>query len=84
MRTEFEKALKNVYAEDWWINEFIPFGYDEGGETFCFSTRTYDYGCIYYFMSDCIDDDNLENAYLKVGDNFFQFINNMGERTITN
>lgn len=77
MKVEFEKALKDVYAEDWWLKGFIPFGYDEGGETFCFSTRTSDFGCIYYFMSDCIDEENPENAYLKVSDNLSQFINNM-------
>ncbi len=77
IKLAFEKALKNVYFEEWWIKGFIPFGYDEGGETFCFSTRTHDYGCIYYFMSDCIDDENPENAFLKVSESFSQFINNM-------
>ena len=38
---------------------------------------THDYGCIYYFMSDCIDDENPENAFLKVSESFSQFINNM-------
>lgn len=77
MKVKFEKALKDVYAESWWIKDFIPFGYDEGGETFCFSTRAYDYGCIYYFLSDCIDEKNPEDAYLKVSENFSEFINNM-------
>ena len=58
MKNKFEKSLKDVYDENWWIKGFVPFGYDEGGETFCFSTRACDYGCIYYFMSDCIDDEN--------------------------
>lgn len=77
MKIEFEKSLMNVYVENWWIKGFVPFGYDEGGETFCFSTRACDYGCIYYFMSDCIDEENPENAFLKVSENFIQFINNM-------
>lgn len=77
VKSEFEKALKDVYIEDWWIKGFIPFGYDAGGEMFCFSARTFDYGCIYYFMSDCIDDEKPENAYLKVSESFSQFINNM-------
>lgn len=74
---DFEKALNNVCEEDWWIKCFIPIGYDEGGEDFCFSTRPSDYGAIYYFMSDCIDDEDPEAAYLKVSDSFSQFINNM-------
>lgn len=77
VNNNFEKTLKNVNDESWWIKGFIPFGYDEGGETFCFSTRNNDYGCIYYFMSDCIDDENPEDAYLKVSENFLDFINNM-------
>lgn len=77
INVDFEKALNNVYNEDWWIKGFIPFGYDEGGETFCFSTRAYDYGYIYYFMSDCIDDENPEDAFVKVSESFSQFINNM-------
>lgn len=77
MNIEFENALNDVYAENWWIKGFIPFGYDEGGETFCFSTRACDYGYIYYFMSDCIYDENPESAYLKVNESLAQFINNM-------
>lgn len=73
---ELEKKLKDIY-EDWWIEEFIPFASDEGGDDFCFSTRDFDYGCIYFFMSDCLDDENPENALIKVGENFTQFINNM-------
>ena len=77
VNNKFEKALKNVNDESWWIKGFIPFGYDEGGETFCFSTRNNDYGCIYYFMSDFIDEENPEDAYLKVSEKFSEFINNM-------
>jgi len=77
VKDRLEKALTNVYDEEWWIKGIIPFGYDEGGETFCFSTRTCDYGCIYYFMSDCIDEENPEDAYLKVSDSIQQFINDM-------
>lgn len=77
VKDEFVKALENVSDEEWWIKGFIPFGYNQGGETFCFSTRTHDYGCIYYFMSDCIDEENLEEAYLKVSENLAQFINDM-------
>ena len=80
MKSEFEKALKNVNDENWWIKGFIPFGYDEGGETFCFSTRTHGYGCIYYFSSDCINEENIEDAYLKVSETFSQFINNIKKR----
>lgn len=77
IKDEFEKALKDVLYESWWIKGMIPFGYDEGGEYFCFSTRSCDYGYIYYFMSECIDEENPENAYMKVSESFSQFINEM-------
>lgn len=72
-----EKKIKDVYNEDWWVKGLIPFGYDEGGEDFCFSARAYDYGCIYYFISDYTDEDNPENALLKVSEGFSQFIEDM-------
>lgn len=76
IKNKLSKKLEDT-KEDWWIKGLIPFGYDEGGEDFCFSTRKFDYGCIYYFMSDCLDDENPENALLKVSENFTQFINEM-------
>ena len=76
IKSRLEKKLEDIY-EDWWIRGLIPFGYDEGGEDFCFSTRDFDYGCIYYFMSDCLDDENPENALVKVSESFTQFINEM-------
>ena len=77
VKGEFENILKEVYFEDWWIKWLIPFGHDDGGEHFCFSTRDCDYGSIYYFVSECIDDENPENAFVKVGGNLIEFINNM-------
>lgn len=77
VKNELANILKSVYFEDWWIKWLIPFGHDDGGETFCFSTRAYDYGSIYYFISDCIDEETPENALVKVGENFSQFINDM-------
>ncbi len=76
IKSELANKLKDIY-EDWWIKGLIPFGYDEGGEDFCFSTRDSDYGCIYYFMSDCLDDEAPENALIKVSESFTQFINDM-------
>ena len=75
--SSLSKKLRNCSCDDWWIDWLIPFGYDEGGEDFCFSTRDSDYGSIYYFMSDCIDEECPENALVKVGDNFNDFINRM-------
>lgn len=72
-----EKILKTNYHEEWWIRWLIPFGYDEGGEDFCFSIRESDYGSIYYVSSDCIDEDNPEETLILVADSFKKFINKM-------
>lgn len=77
VKNELANILKEIYLEDWWIKWLIPFGFDEGGENFCFSTRNYDYGSIYYFISECIDEENPENALVKVNRNFVEFINDM-------
>lgn len=72
-----EKELENIYYEDWWYKYMIPFGYDEGGEDFCFSVDPSEYGTIYYFMSDSINESNSKEAYIKIADNLIEFINNM-------
>lgn len=72
-----ENKLKINYLDDWWIKWLIPFGYDEGGNEFCFSTRDYEYGCIYYFLSDDYDEDYPDDSIIKVGENFTDFINSM-------
>ena len=74
-----EQKLEMQYEDDWRIRWkwLVPFGSDEGGEDFCFSIRDCDYGYIYYFESDNLDEDNPENSVIKVGDNFTDFINNM-------
>lgn len=77
VKNKLANVLKEIYFEDWWIKWLIPFGYDDGGENFCFSTRDSDYGSIYYFMSECIDEEDPDNALVKVGENFVRFINDM-------
>ena len=74
-----EEVLKDAYTDDWRIKWkwLIPFGYDEGGEEFCFSIRDFDYGCIYLFNTEELDEDNPENSVIKVGENFTDFINSM-------
>lgn len=77
IKKKISEALKDVVDESWWVEGFTPFGYDEGGESFCISTRYEDFGAVYYFMSDCIDEDDKEEAFLKVAESFVEFINRM-------
>lgn len=37
---------------EYWPNYLVPFANDEGGHEFCFSTRSDDYGAIYFHMSE--------------------------------
>ena len=75
--TTLEETLKIIYFDDWWVKWLIPFGYDEGGNDFCFSIRDFEYGSIYYFDSECIDEDHPENYLIRIGGNFTDFINSM-------
>lgn len=69
------EKLRLNYNDDWWSKKFIPFGYDGGGNLFCFSK---DMGEIYYIYEDDSDDDeNIPVVYLA--SNFLDFINNMAE-----
>lgn len=73
--SSLDTKLKLNYFDDWWPKEFIPFGYDGGGNTFCFHVET---GKIYYLYEDDYDDDgNVPIVYLAP--DFLSFINNMIE-----
>lgn len=67
--------LDSNYADDWWPKELIPFGYDGGGNSYCFHINN---GKIYYiYEDDCDDDGNVPIEY--VAPDFLSFINNMVE-----
>ena len=70
------EKLRLNYDDDWWPKRFIPFGYDGGGNSFCFSKDTEE---IYYMYEDDSDDDgNVPIVYLA--SDFLEFLNNMVER----
>ena len=70
-----EKMSSN-YNDDWWPKRFIPFGYDGGGNSFCFHKDT---GEIYYlYDDDSDDDDNIPIVYLAP--DFLSFMNNMAAK----
>lgn len=60
------------YIDEWWPKELIPFGYDGGGNSFCFHVTS---GKIYYVYEDTDDDGNVPIEY--VASDFLSFINNM-------
>ena len=61
------------YVDEWWPKELIPFGYDGGGNSFCFHKTS---GKIYYVYEDTYDDD--DNVPIEcVAPEFLSFINNM-------
>ena len=63
------------YVDEWWPKELIPFGYDGGGNSFCFHKTS---GKIYYVYEDTYDDD--ENVPIEcLASDFLSFINNMVE-----
>ena len=67
--------LSSNYADDWLPKELIPFGYDGGGNSYCFHINN---GQIYYiYEDDCDDDGNVPIEY--VAPDFLSFINNMVE-----
>ncbi|MCM1183211.1 MAG: SMI1/KNR4 family protein [Roseburia sp.] len=67
--------MSSNYIDDWWPKELIPFGYDGGGNSFCFHA---DSGQIYYIYEDTEDDEgNVPVEY--VAPDFLSFINNMVE-----
>ena len=43
-------ALDWLY-EEWFPNGYIPFAYDEGGESFCVGVKPDNYGTIFLFIS---------------------------------
>ena len=61
------------YADDWWPKEYIPFGFDGGGNSYCFHKES---GKIYYiYEDDSSDDDSVPVEY--IAPDFITFINNM-------
>lgn len=61
------------YVDEWWPKELIPFGYDGGGNSFCFHKTS---GKIYYVYEDTYDDD--DNVPIEcVAPDFLSFINDM-------
>ena len=72
-RSTLNEKLRLNYVDDWWPKELIPFGYDGGGNSFCFNINN---GQIYYVYEDDSDDDgNVPREYLAP--DFLTFINNM-------
>ena len=65
---ELKEAME-MPEEDWWPKGYIAIGYDEGGEYFCISTKEENFGSIFYFLSDGIDE-KPEDALIKVCDGF--------------
>ena len=61
------------YIDEWWPKELIPFGYDGGGNSFCFHKTS---GKIYYVYEDTYDDDGNVPIECLASD-FLSFINNM-------
>lgn len=67
------KKLELNYNDDWWPKWLIPFGYDGGGNSFCFSKEN---GKIYYVFED--DEDESGNVPVQLlNNNFIEFINYM-------
>lgn len=62
------------YVDEWWPKELIPFGYDGGGNSFCFHKTS---GKIYYVYEDTYDDDDGNVPIEYVASDFLSFINNM-------
>ena len=62
-----------MQKESWWPKGYLPFAYDEGGEYFCISTNTEDFGVVYYFASDSIEDEP-EDALIRVSACFADFL----------
>ena len=62
------------YADEWWSKELIPFGYDGGGNSFCFHKTS---GKIYYVYEDTYDDDDGNVPIECLASDFLSFINNM-------
>lgn len=63
-------------SEEWFPNGYIPFAYDEGGESFCVGVKPDNYGAIFLFMSDSIED-NPEDAMLFVSSDLSAFFNSL-------
>ena len=67
-----EKMRLN-YTDDWWPKRLIPFGFDSGGEDYCFDKETEE---IYYLNSELEDENG--NVFVKyLCSNFAEFINCM-------
>lgn len=67
--------MSSNYIDDWWPKELIPFGYDGGGNSFCFHINS---GQIYYIYEDTEDDDGIAPIEYVAPD-FLSFIDNMDE-----
>lgn len=67
--------MSSNYIDDWWPKELIPFGYDGGGNSFCFHINS---GQIYYIYEDTEDDDGIAPIEYVAPD-FLSFIDNMAE-----
>ena len=63
-----------LLEEDWWPKGYIAIAYDEGGNYYCISTKKEDFGSIFYFLTDSIEEDP-EDALIRVCDSFSAFIN---------
>lgn len=68
-----DEKMRLNYTDDWWPKKLIPFGYDSGGEDYCFDKES---GEIYFLNSEEEDEDgNVLAQYLCP--NFVEFINHM-------
>lgn len=74
-RSTLNEKMRLNYTDDWWPKELIPFGYDGGGNSFCFHAGN---GQIYYVYEDDFDDDGKVLIKYLARD-FISFINNMDE-----
>lgn len=72
----FEETYRWHKIENPWIPAYlVPFGFDEGGELFCMSTRPAEYGAIYHFWTEFHDD--LERALTYLAPSLREFIEGM-------
>lgn len=72
-----EESVERIYIDDvkeweFFPNNLIPFSSDAGGDYFCISVSSQDYGMIYLFAMDYYDDP--KRNLVRLADDFSSFI----------
>ena len=82
MKYEGFGNLENTYInlildKKYLPKEILPFAIDDGGNFFCISSRSEDYGAIYYCNNDEYENDEVEVPMKPVEKSFNEFINKL-------